>query len=132
MNTETGSSISNASRGIKLSRFLTPTPFSARYFLCGALCFAGPHLCLERLVLFRQGVTRSGHCFEIVSQLPVLSLKFRYLGLQLLVLLRGFRVRTASEEKTQHNCYSKVRPAIFPRHASFFLHGILNRNWANR
>jgi hypothetical protein len=38
----------------------------------------------------RQRIANSRHCFEIVSQLAVLFLKFRHLGLQLLVLLQVF------------------------------------------
>jgi len=54
--------------------------------------FFGLQLSLERLVLFGQIIAGGGDGLEIGPQLIVRFLKFRYLGLQLFVLLQSFRV----------------------------------------
>src|ERR1700674_5859004 len=111
---------------------LPPTTLSTRSFRSRALRFPGPNLCLKRLVLFRQRIAGSCHCFEIVSQLAVLFLKVRHMGLQLLVLLQGFCVLAGSQGQTQHYRHGKSRPTVFARHSSSFLHKNLNRKWSNR
>src|SRR5882724_6781080 len=103
--------------------------FSPRSFFPGVLRFPGLHLCLKLFVFFRQRIASSRHCFEFVSQLAVLFLKFRHLGLQLLVLLQGFCVFAGSQRQTQHDCYSKSRPSIFAYHTSPSFDENLNCNW---
>jgi len=132
MEKETGLRTPNHVRVLKLLRPLTPTTLSTRTFRSGVLRFPGLNLCLKRLVLFRQRIAGSCHCFEIVSQLAVLFLKFRYLGLQLLVLLQSFCVFAGSQGQTQHYRHSKARQGVFARHASSFLHKNLNCNWDKR
>jgi len=100
---------------------------STRRFRTGTPRFPGLNLCLKRLVLFRQGIAGSCHYFEIVSQLAILFLKFRHMGLQLLVLLLGFSVVAGRQGQTEHYCHSKSRPSVFARHTSSFLHKYLNR-----
>jgi hypothetical protein len=119
----------NHVRTLKLPGLLPPAPPSTRSTRCfrsGALGFSGLLLCSKRFVLFHQRIARSCHCFEIVSQLSVLFLQLRHLGLQLLVLLQGFCVLAGSQEQTQHYRRAKSRPSVFVRHASSFLHENLN------
>jgi hypothetical protein len=113
MKTEIGSRTPNHVRVLKLPRPLPPTTLSTRSFRSRALRFPGPNLCLKRLVLFRQRIADGCHCFKIVSQLAVLFLKFRHLGLQFLVLLQSFCVLAGSQGQTQHYRDSKVRPSVF-------------------
>ena len=105
-------------RVVKLPEPLPPTTCSTRSFFPRVLRFAGLHLCLQRLVLFRQRIARSRQGFELVSRLPVLFLKFRHAGLQLLVLLQRFRVLAGSQGQAQHYRHGKSRPSVFARHAS--------------
>jgi hypothetical protein len=121
MKTQTGSRSPNHVRVLKLPRPLPPAAPSTRRFRSRALRFPGLNLCLKRLVLFRQGIAGSCHCFEIVSQLAVLFLKLRHLGLQLLVLLERFCVLAGSQAQTQHYRHSKFRPSVFAYHASSLL-----------
>jgi hypothetical protein len=118
MKTETGSPTPNHVRVSKLPIPLTPTMLSTRSFRSGALRFPGLNLCLKRLVLFRQRIAGSCHCFDIVSQLAVLSLKFHHLCLQSLVLLQSFCVLASSQGQTQHYRHSKSHPSVFARQAS--------------
>src|SRR6266403_2367657 len=127
MKTETSSRTPNHVRVLKLPGPLAPTTLSTRRFRTGTPRFPGLNLCLKRLVLFRQGIAGSCHYFEIVSQLAILFLKFRHMGLQLLVLLQGFCVLAGSHGQTQYYRHSKSRPSVFARHASSFLHKDLNR-----
>src|SRR5258708_7316307 len=113
MKTETGSRTPDHVRVLKLTRPLPPTMLSACSFRSGALRFPALNLCLKCVVLFCQCVAGSRHCFEIVSQLAVLFLKFRHVGLQLLVLLQSFCVFAGSQRQTQHNRHSKSRPSVF-------------------
>jgi hypothetical protein len=132
MNIETGSRNPNHVQVLKLLGALPPVTLTTRSFRSGALRFPGLNLCLKRLVLFRQRIAGSCHCFEIVSQLAVLFLKVRHMGLQLLVLLQGFCVLAGSQGQTQHYRHGKSRPSVFARHSSSFLHKNLNRKWSNR
>ncbi len=76
------------------------------------LRFQGHNLSLKPLVLFRQPIAGSCHCFEIVSQSGVLSLKFHHQGLQWLVQLQSFCVLAGCQEQTQHYRYSKSHPSL--------------------
>src|SRR6266513_121734 len=106
MKTETSSRTPNHVRVLKLPGPLAPTTLSTRRFRTGTLRFPGLNLCLKRLVLF---------------------LKFRHMGLQLLVLLLGFSVVAGRQGQTEHYCHSKSRPSVFARHTSSFPHKYLNR-----
>jgi hypothetical protein len=118
MKTETGSRTPNHVQISKLPSPSNPTTLSTRSFRSGPLRFPGLDLCLKLLVLFRQPIAGSCHCFENVSELAVLSLKFRDLCLQLLVLLQSFCVLAGSQGRTQHYRRSKSHPSVFACHAS--------------
>jgi hypothetical protein len=53
--------------------------------------------------------------------LAVLFLKFRHVGLQLLVLLQSLGVLAGSQGQTQHYCHGKYRPNVFVCHTSSFI-----------
>src|SRR2546426_500136 len=86
---------------------LTATTFSTRSFLSGVLALQSLNLRFKLLVLFRQRIAGSCHCLEIVSDLAVLFLKFRHLGLQLLVLLQSFCVFAGRQRQTQNDRHTK-------------------------
>src|SRR6266536_2520865 len=100
----------------KVAVTLTATTFSTRSFLSGVLALQSLNLRFKLLVLFRQRIAGSCHCLEIVSDLAVLFLKFRHLGLQLLVLLQSFCVFAGSQRQTQNDRHTKCRPNVFACH----------------
>jgi hypothetical protein len=107
---------------------LAPAMFSTHSFLSRVFRFPSLYLCLKFLVVFCQRVAGGCHRFKIVSQLPVLFLKLRYLGFQLLVLLLSFYVLAGSQGQTQCDCHGKHRPNVFARHTSSFADKNLKSN----